>query len=74
MTRDTSTAFELFTARFSPDAKRRLMALAQIQQAPAYQILEDMFWTCWNGLPARDRKAVEAILQLIDDARANPSG
>jgi hypothetical protein len=45
------------------------MALAQIQDTNAYEVMEQAFWDLWNGLPAGQREATEALLALIDKAR-----
>ena len=60
---------EPFTARLTPDAKRRLMALSQIKGDPAYELLEEAFWSHWKSLPSSQKEAAEAIIQLVDDAR-----
>jgi predicted transcriptional regulator len=68
------TDLEPFTARLTPDAKRRLMALAQIQDTNAYEVMEQAFWDFWNGLPAAQREATEALLALVDKARKARAG
>lgn len=60
---------EPFTARLSRDAKRRLMALSQIKGDPAYELLEQAFWSHWKGLPTSQKEAAEAIIRLVDEAR-----
>lgn len=61
---------EPFTARLTPDAKRRLMALSQIKGDPAYELLEEAFWSHWKSLPSSQKEAAEAIIKLVDDARS----
>lgn len=66
---------EPFTARLTPDAKRRLMALSQIKGDPAYELLEQAFWSHWKSLPSEQKEAAEAIIKLVDDARSRtPKG
>lgn len=60
---------EPFTARLTRDAKRRLMALSQIKGDPAYELLEQAFWSHWERLPASQKEAAEAIIRLVDEAR-----
>ncbi len=60
---------EPFTARLTPDAKRRLMALAQIKGDPAYELIEEAFWSLWSTLPTSQKEAAEALVRLIDRAR-----
>lgn len=60
---------EPFTARLTPDAKRRLMALAQIKGDPAYELMEEAFWSLWDDLPSSQKDAAEALVRLIDRAR-----
>ncbi len=69
-TEKAGAELEPFTARLSRDAKRRLMALSQIQGHPAYELLEQAFWSHWKGLPAAQREAAEAIIRLVDEARS----
>lgn len=61
---------EPFTARLTSDAKRRLMALSQINGDPAYELLEEAFWSHWKSLPSEQKEAAEAIIKLVDDARS----
>ena len=61
---------EPFTARLTRDAKRRLMALSQIKGDPAYELLEQAFWSHWEGLPPSQKEAAEAIIRLVDEARS----
>lgn len=61
---------EPFTARLTPGAKRRLMALSQIKGDPAYELLEEAFWSHWKSLPSEQKEAAEAIIKLVDDARS----
>lgn len=60
---------EVFTARLTPDAKRRLMALAAVQGEHAYQLLEKAFWTHWQTLPSGDKAAAEAIVEAVSRRR-----
>ncbi len=60
---------EPFTARLTPEAKRRLMALAQIKGDPAYELMEEAFWSLWDGLPSSQKDAAEELVRLIDRAR-----
>ena len=60
---------EPFTARLTPQAKKRLMALAQISEQPAYTLLEKAFWEHWEHMPAGRREAAEAIVRLVESAR-----
>jgi acyl-CoA-binding protein len=57
------------TVRLTPDAKRRLMALAQIKGGPAYQLMEEAFWSLWDGLPSSQKDAAEELVRLVDRAR-----
>lgn len=68
-TEKVGAELEPFTARLSRDAKRRLMALSQIKGDPAYELLEQAFWSHWKGLPASQKEAAEAIIRLVDEAR-----
>lgn len=61
---------EPFTAHLTPEAKRRLLALAQITGEPAYAYVERSFWLLWQGLPEPQREAAQAILRVVDDARS----
>lgn len=45
------------------------MALSQIQGDPAYELLEEAFWSHWKSLPQAQKEAAEAIIRLVDDAR-----
>lgn len=60
---------EMFTARLTPEAKRRLMALSQILQRPAYLVLEDAFSGYWEELPVAQKRAVLDLIDLVDRAR-----
>lgn len=57
---------EPVTARLSPEAKRRLMALAQIRREPAYELVEKAFWSLWEGVPDSEKERAEALIQLVD--------
>lgn len=61
---------EPFTAHLTPEAKRRLLALAQVTGQPAYTYMERAFWLLWEGLPEAQREAAQAILRVVDEARA----
>lgn len=65
----TAADLEPFTARLTRDAKRRLMALSQIKGDPAYELLEQAFWSHWEGLPPSQKEAAESIIRLVDEAR-----
>lgn len=58
-----------FTARLTPEAKKRLMALAQVTGVPAYTLLEEAFWTRWKDLPTDRREAADAIVRAIEKSR-----
>jgi predicted transcriptional regulator len=60
---------EPFTARLTPEAKRRLMALAQIRDTNAYEVMEQAFWDLWNGLPESEKAAADSLAQLVEKAR-----
>lgn len=62
-----------FTARLTPDAKRKLQALAQIRGQPAYEVLEEAFWRLWEALPPAQREAAERLLRLLDQSRGELS-
>lgn len=57
---------EPFTARLTPDAKRRLLAVAQILDVNAYEVMEQAFWGFWNGLPDAQRAAADALVELVE--------
>lgn len=57
---------EPVTARLSPEAKRRLMALAQIRHEPAYELIEEAFWSLWEGVPDSEKERAEALIQLVE--------
>lgn len=61
---------EPFTAHLTPEAKRRLLALAQVTGQPAYTYMERAFWLLWEGLPEPQREAAQAILRVVEEARA----
>jgi len=61
---------EPFTAHLTPEAKNRLLALAQVTGQPAYSYMEQAFWLLWEGLPDHQRDAAHAILRVLEDARA----
>ncbi|HSL81513.1 MAG TPA: hypothetical protein VLF66_01980 [Thermoanaerobaculia bacterium] len=63
-----------FTARLSPRAKRRLMALSQVKADPAYELLEEGFWALWESLPANEKEAAEAIARAVERVRGEESG
>lgn len=58
-----------FTARFTPEAKERLLALAQIRDQPAYLLIEEAFWEFWRNLPAGQREVAEQIVATVGAAR-----
>jgi hypothetical protein len=57
---------EPFTARLSISAKHRVKALGQILDRPAYEILEEGFWTYWENLPEDLRQAAETIATTVE--------
>jgi len=59
-----------FTARLTPEAKKRLMALSQVTGDPAYELLEQAFWDRWEHLPEGHRRAAEAIVAAVESARS----
>lgn len=61
---------EPFTAHLTPEAKRRLLALAQVTGQPAYTYMERAFWLLWQGLPEPQREAAQAIMRVVDEARS----
>lgn len=61
---------EPFTSHLTPEAKRRLLALAQVTGQPAYSFMERAFWLLWDGLSKPQREAAEAILRVVDEARS----
>jgi len=63
------TQLTSFTARLTPGAKDRLMALAQIREVNAYELVEEAFWDLWRGLPADEKEGAEALLNMIDKVR-----
>lgn len=63
-----------FTARLTPRAKRRLMALSQVTADPAYELLEEGFWALWETLPADEKEAAEAIARAVEKVRGEESG
>lgn len=67
--RKGSAELEPFTARFTPEAKRKLQALAQIRDEPAYELVEEAFWSLWKSLPSGEREATERLIRLVDEAR-----
>lgn len=64
---------EPFTARLTPEAKRKLQALAQIRGEPAYEVIEEGFWNLWKTLPSGQREASERLIQLVEEAREKKS-
>ncbi len=60
---------EVFTARLTPEAKERLMALARLQGKHAYKLLEDAFWTHWQQLPEATRAGAETIISTVQQIR-----
>ncbi len=49
------------------------MALAQIKGDPAYELMEEAFWSLWETLPSSQKDAAEALVRLIDQAREESS-
>lgn len=64
---------EPFTARLTPEAKRKLQALAQIRGEPAYEVIEEAFWSLWKDVPSGQREATDRLIQLVDEARGDKS-
>lgn len=60
---------EPFTAHLSVRAKRRLLALAQITDRPAYQYMEEAFWMLWESLPEERRETAETLTGVVERAR-----
>lgn len=58
-----------FTARLTPDARRRLLAVAQIRDVNAYEVIEQAFWEFWRGLPDSQRAAADALVELVEKTR-----
>ena len=50
-------------------AKRRLLALAQITEQPAYRYMEEAFWMLWESLPEEQRKTAETLTRMVEDAQ-----
>lgn len=69
----TPAGLQPFTARLTPRAKRRLMALSQVKADPAYELLEEAFWALWQSLPADEKKAAEAIARAVEKVRGEES-
>lgn len=68
-TSSASTRLQGFTARFTPEAKDRLLALSQIRDQPAYLLIEEAFWEFWRKLPPGQREVAEQIAATVDAAR-----
>jgi hypothetical protein len=60
---------EPFTAHLSIRAKRRLLALAQISDQPAYRYMEDAFWLLWKNLPEEQRNTAETLTRMVEEAQ-----
>lgn len=58
-----------FPARLTREAKDRLLALVQIREQPAYELLELGFWQLWESLPPEEREAAETIAATVARAR-----
>ena len=58
----------------TPEAKRRLKALAQVEGTHAYALLEDAFELWWRSLPKAKREAAELIARAIEKARREGGG
>lgn len=58
----------VFNTQMTPKAKARLKALAQINGASAYIVLEEAFWQCWNSLSEEKRDCAELIASTIEQA------
>jgi hypothetical protein len=59
-----------FSGMLTPEAKRRLLALAQVSGKPAYVLLEDAFWLQWKAVPSAQRDAVETIVAALEASTA----
>lgn len=55
-----------FSGMLTPEAKRRLLALAQVTGDPAYVLLEKAFWLQWKAVPASQRRAAETIAAALE--------
>lgn len=64
---------EPFTARLSPEAKRKLQALAQIRGEHAYEVIEEAFWRLWDDLAEGERQSADMLIRLVDEARKHQS-
>lgn len=64
---------QAFTARLTPRAKRRLIALSQVTSDPAYGLLEEGFWALWESLPVDEKEAAEAIARAVEKVRGEES-
>lgn len=60
----------VFTAQMSPQAKRRLKAIAQVEGSYAYTLLEEAFWQFWEQLPDDKRSTAETIAAAIEKVEA----
>lgn len=49
------------------------MALSQVTTDPAYELLEEGFWALWEGLPAGEKEAAEAIARAVEKVRGERS-
>jgi hypothetical protein len=64
----------VFQAQMTPQAKRRLKALAQVEGTHAYALLEEAFELWWRSLPKGKRDAAELIAGAIEKARREGGG
>lgn len=67
--RSRPPGLEPFTAHLTVGAKRRLLALAQITDQPAYQYMEQAFWMLWENLPEEQRDTAETLTRMVEEAQ-----
>jgi len=56
----------VFNTQMTRKAKARLKALAQLEGAAAYRVLEDAFWHRWKDLSESKRDSAELIASTIE--------
>lgn len=56
----------MFNASITPEAKARLMALAEVEGEHAYALLEAAFWDRWKALPTAKRRQAEELASSIE--------
>jgi hypothetical protein len=57
---------ELYSARLTPRAKNRLLALSRVKDKAAYDVLEEGFWLLWKALPEAERETAETIASALE--------